>query len=110
MIPEHKSLADGRWYTFSLCTQMANIGSEVERTIIWGKKGNENYKQRAFYRALELIDLTIRDPKNRKLLKEIVRVREMLADLFVFENEYNSTEIQWKKYFYSFTYAARIGK
>jgi hypothetical protein len=79
---EHKSLAAGRWYTFSLCEQMANIGSEVERAISWGHKGNSDYRQRAFYRALELIGLTIGDPKNRKRLKEILRVREMLADFF----------------------------
>ena len=29
----HKTLADGRWFNFSLCTQLANIGSEVERAI-----------------------------------------------------------------------------
>ena len=110
MNPEHKCLADGRWFTFSLCSQMANVGSEVGRAIIWGKKRNENYKRRAFYRALELIDLTIRDPKNRKRLNEILRVREMLVDFFAFNNEYNSSEIQWQKYFYSFTYAARLGK
>jgi hypothetical protein len=67
-------------------------------------------KQRAFYRALELLDLTIRDPKNRKRLKEIVRVREMLADFFAFDNEYKSTEKQWQQYSYSFTYAARLKK
>ncbi|MGD9200423.1 MAG: hypothetical protein PVI26_02570 [Chitinispirillia bacterium] len=110
MSPEHKSLAEGRWFTFSLCSQMANIGSEVERAISWGRKGNADYKERAFFRALELIDLTIQDPKNRKRLKEICRVREILADFLYFDNEYNSTEEQWQKYFYSFTYAARSGK
>jgi hypothetical protein len=34
---------------------MANIGSEVERAISWGRKGNAAYKERAFFRALELI-------------------------------------------------------
>ena len=108
MIREHKNLAAGRWLNFTFCEQMANVGSEVERAIIWGKKGNADYKQRAFYRAIELLDLTIQDPKNRKRLKEIVRVREMLADFFAFDNEYKSNETQWQKYFYSFTYAARL--
>ncbi|MBN1602270.1 MAG: hypothetical protein JW915_11715, partial [Chitinispirillaceae bacterium] len=107
---EHKDLAAGRWFNFTLCEQMANVGSEVERAIIWGNKGNPDYKQRAFYRALELLDLTIRDPKNRKRLKEVVRVREMLADFFAFNNEYNSTEKQWQQYFFSFTYASRLHK
>ena len=107
---EHRDLAAGRWFNFTLCEQLANVGSEVERAIAWGKKNNTEYKQRAFYRALELIDLTIQDPKNRKRLKEIIRVREMLADFFVFNNEYKSNETQWQKYFYNFTYAARLNK
>ncbi len=110
MTPAHPSLSEGRWFGFSLCTQMANIGSEVERAISWGRKGNKNYQQLAFYRALELLDLTLRDPRHRHRLRELARVREVLADYFAFDNEYRSTEEQWKKYFHSFTYAARMGR
>ena len=110
MNPVHKSLAEGRWATMSLCAQMANIGSEVERAMIWAGKGNSEYSRMAFYRALELIDLTLRDPKHRGRLREIARVREALADYFSFDNEYHSTETQWRKYFHSFTYAARLGR
>lgn len=107
---EHKNLTSGRWNNFTLCEQLASVGSEVERAISWGNKGNADYKQRAFYRALELLDLTIGDPKNRKRLKEILRVREMLAHFFAFDNEYHSTEKQWQKYFYYFNYASRLQK
>lgn len=37
---QHKSLAAGRWFTFSLIEQLAHVGSEIEWTIIW-KKRNE---------------------------------------------------------------------
>lgn len=110
MNPVHKELAEGRWAGFSLCTQMANVGSEVERAINWDRKGNADYKRMAFYRALELIDLTLRDPKNRGRLREIARVREALVDYFAYDNVYRSTELQWRKYFHSFTYAARLGR
>ncbi|MDQ3003611.1 MAG: hypothetical protein M3Y08_20435 [Fibrobacterota bacterium] len=110
MKPAHSTLAEGRWFEFSLCAQMANIGSEVERAINWGRKGNPTYKQLAFYRAIELIDLTLRDPRHRHRLREITRVREALADFLAFDNEYNSTEAQWKKYFLAFAYAARQGR
>jgi hypothetical protein len=86
---------------------MANVGSEIERTINWRKK-NKDYSQKAFERALELLDLTIADSKNIKRLKELLRLREMLADYFVFDNGYHSTDKGWQKYFYSFNYAARI--
>jgi len=103
----HKELAAGRWFKFSLVEQLANVGSEIERTIIWKNK-DINLRNKAFERALELLDLTIADPKNRKRLKEILRVREALADHFVFDNEYNSTDEQWQKYFFQFNYAAAL--
>jgi hypothetical protein len=105
----HKQLASGRWFKLSLVEQLANIGSEVERTIIWKDK-DINLSNKAFERALELLDLTISDPKNKKRLKEVLRVREALADYFVFDNEYNSTDEQWQKYFYNFNYAVAIRK
>lgn len=110
MISAHKDLAAGRWSTMSLCAQMGNVGSEVERAMSWARKGNPEYSRMAFYRALELIDLTLRDPKHRGRLREIARVREGLADYFAFGNEYRSTEDQWRKYFHAFAYAARLGK
>jgi vacuolar-type H+-ATPase catalytic subunit A/Vma1 len=103
----HKQLAAGRWRELNFAEQMANIGSEIERTISWKKKGNEAYSRLAFERALELIDFTLIDEKSKPRLKEILRVRESLADYFVFENSYHSTDESWQKYFYFFTYAAR---
>jgi len=105
---QHKNLAAGRWQKLSFFEQMANIGSEVERTIKWKNKGNAEYSRMAFERALELLDLTISDSKNIKRLKELLRLRETLADYFAFENEYKSTDKSWQNYFYAFNFAARI--
>ena len=96
-----------RWSEFSIFEQMANIGAEVGRSINWRKKGNQTISKNALYRALELIDFTIDDPKNKKSLKEILRVREFLVDYFMGDNIYQSTDQGWEKYFYNFTFAAR---
>lgn len=88
--------------------QMANIGSEVERAIIWRGK-NEDYVKKAFVRQLELLDLTIQDPKNRLRLKELARLREVLVDYFAFDNRYRSSDKLWRSYFYPFNFAARKG-
>lgn len=102
----HRELAAGRWQQLSLVEQMANIGSEVHRMISWRER-NEERSRLAFERALELLDLTKADPKNRGRLKEICRVREVLVD-YRFDNQYSSTDEQWEKYFYAFNYAARL--
>lgn len=104
---QHKNLAVGRWRELSFFEQMANVGSEVERTISWKRKGNEEYSRLAFERALELLDLSLEDKKNIKRFREIVRVREAAADYFFGKNEYNSSAESWQKYFYVFNYAAR---
>jgi hypothetical protein len=107
---EHKQYAAGRWLELPFLEQMANIGGEIERTVGWRKKGNSDYSRRAFDRALELLDLTIGDHKNKSRLREITRVREALADFFVFDNSYGSTEQSWRNYFLVFNVAARADR
>lgn len=104
----HKQLAAGRWFELSLVEQLANIGSDIERTIKWKKAGDNAYSRQAFERALELLFLTVEDPKNKKRLKEILRVREALIDHFVFNNVYATTDESWQRYFYNFNYAAAL--
>jgi len=104
---QHKELAAGRWNLLSFAEQMANVGSEIERTISWKRKGRPEISGRAFERALELMDLTIADPKNRTRLKELLRVREAVADHFFFDNSYRSTPESWQRYFGAFLFAAR---
>ncbi len=82
----HKEQASGKWFILPLVEQLANVGMDIYRTIKWKKKGNLEYSNAAFYRALELLDLTKKDPKNKKRLKELCRVREALIDHFVYDN------------------------
>jgi len=103
----HKGLTTKQWFSKSIFEQMANIGSEVERTIKWRDK-DKKYFQMAFERCLELIDLTASDPKNKNRLKEILRSRETLVDYFIGKNIYRSTDKLWQNYFYGFNYAARV--
>lgn len=104
---QHKELAQGRWQTMPFSHQMANIGSEISRALNWRTKGDKEYSQKAFYRGLELLDLTMADPKNIHRLKEIARTREALVDYFEGWNEIKSSEESWRKYFDHFGYAAR---
>lgn len=104
---QHRELAAGRWQRLSFIEQMANVGSEVERALNWRAKGNGPYSQRAFERALELLDLTLDGIEGFPRLKELCRVREAMADYFLGTNQYNSTDESWRRYFSPFAYAAR---
>jgi hypothetical protein len=108
MIIQHKELAAGRWQRLSFVEQMAHIGSEVDRAIIWRQKNNNKYSQLAFERALELLDLTISTVHKYSSLKELLRVREILVDYFLFDNQYQSNDKDWQDYFFAFGYAARL--
>lgn len=104
----HKTLVSGRWFQLSLVEQLANIGSEIERAVLWQKK-NLEYSYTAVERALELLSLTLEDEKNKKFakLKEIARLKELILDYFYNKNAYNTEETFWQKYFYPFYIAAR---
>lgn len=104
---QHKELAQGRWFQMSIVEQLGNVGSEVSRAINWKAKNNLTNSRQAFFRALELLDLTISDKKNISRLKEVVRVREVLSDFFMGKNQFKSTDNSWQKYFSYFAIAAR---
>ncbi len=106
----HKELSAGRWFELSLVEQLANIGADLERCIKWKQKGKISQSQAAFERALDLLYLTVEDPKNRKRLREVLRTREALIDHFIYDNEFNTTDEEWQKYFYQYNYAAAMIK
>ena len=105
----NQDLTEERWFSLPFFSQMANLGSEVSRTIKWKAKDPARSKL-AFESALELLDLTIDDEKNQKKSKliELCRLREILADYFCFDNIYGSTDEKWNNYFYGFNYAASL--
>ena len=106
----HKNLAEGRWFNLSLIEQLSNVGTEVGRAINWKNK-DEKLSQLAFERGLELLDLTLEDTKNHSSgkLKELCRLRGVMADYFVGDNEHGSSEKNWESYFY-FVNAAATAK
>jgi hypothetical protein len=109
MSPQHHSLAAGRWHTMPLVEQLGNVGSEVGR-MIRGKEKNPQAGEQAFHRALELLDLTIGDPRWKGRRKELTRVREFLCDAMSGGTLYGSDLPGLDRYFYYFAVAARAGR
>ncbi|MGH7279205.1 MAG: hypothetical protein ACREJG_11025 [Candidatus Rokuibacteriota bacterium] len=104
----HRDLAGGRWGQLSLVEQLANVGSEVGRMLRWRGR-DERLMTGALDRALELVDLTLADPRWRYRLREIARARELLCDAAAGGTEYGTTLEDLDRYFLAFAVAARGG-
>ena len=64
----------------------------------------------AFERALELLDLTLVDPRWRGRRREIARARELLCDAAAGGREYGTRLEDLDRYFFAFAMAARRGR
>ena len=106
----HQDLTRGKWQSLSFFYQMANIGTEIGRTMQWREKDAEK-STACFERGLELLDLTIEDKKNHDgKLKELCVLREVLVDYFISNNRHGSTDEQWNNYFYGFNHAVAVSR
>ena len=106
--PIHADLAAGRWHQMPLVTQLANVGSEVDRAIRAHARGNTERWTGAFARALELFDLTATDERWRgHRRREILRARELFCGLFYAAPPPSGDAEFLQKYFLEFAVAAR---
>ncbi len=107
----HQDLNPKKWFEKSSIKQLANTGSEIERTLDFKKQNDKERSLQAFYRGLELLAYTIDDPKNKKRLKELCRLYEALGEYFLGDNLYELTESWIRRYFqYFFLAYAAEGK
>lgn len=102
----HKELAEGKWFELSLCEQLGNIGSEVNRALHWQNKDQNNFES-AVNRTLELFDLTLKDRRWKKRLKEIGRARELFCDAITGGKEYKSSLKDLNRYLFYYALCAR---
>jgi len=97
--PLHPGLGD-RWPTFSIMEQLANVGSEVERTIRAHAAGNASRFDNSLARALELFDLTAADTRwSGPRRREILRAREEFCGLFFSATPQEDSSSGLQRYF-----------
>ncbi len=87
--------------------QMANLACEIERALDWQKQAKPDYAQEFLFRALYLLDLTLKLQTRFSRFKELTRLREVLLDYFWGGNQFRTTEESLRKYFSSFIFRAR---
>jgi hypothetical protein len=106
--PAGHSTIGARWSTLTLVEQMANVGSEVERSIRAKESANETRLSHALARALELFDLTAADDRWRgPRRREILRAREEFCRLFFANDVPRDSARGLQRYFLAFAVAAR---
>ncbi len=106
----HYNLAQGKWFQMTAMEQLGNIGSEIERSLKWHAKNEFENRDKAIDRMLDLIDLTVQDPKWKYRLKELLRTREVVCDYFFGNNTYLISPDTLRKEFLYYGIAARAGK
>lgn len=72
--------------TFSKSQQFLILGSEFERARVWQDKDREKFRM-ALSRALELIDLILKDPKWEAQAHLIEFLREEVLKFYTEENK-----------------------
>ena len=104
----HPNLAAGRWFTMSLAEQLGNVGSEYERALSCRQRGDTDRFEHAFARMLELLGLTIADPRWRNhRLKELTRAREVICEEFCGDHKELQPGPNLRNYFLYFGILAR---
>lgn len=103
----HPGLTKEKWESLQLEEQMGNIGAEVARLLNRIRQNDSESARLSLERALELIDLTVSDPKWRGRSKELLRLREVLCGRVYSKDVYSVTDEELMNYFLPFAILAR---
>jgi hypothetical protein len=83
MTSQHASLSSERWARFSLDQQILMIGTEMNRAAKLVAPEDSERLRHAYERVLRLTDLTIEVHKRPTLRRELLRWRDLVAQLYV---------------------------
>jgi hypothetical protein len=80
---QHASLTAGRWSAFSLDQQILMIGNEMNRASRLLLAADHASLALAYERVLRLVDLTVEVQAGRTLRRELLRWRDLIAELYI---------------------------
>ena len=83
MPTQHQSISEDRWSTFPLDQQILMIGNEMNRAAKVLRHEDRSYRNNCYERILHLTDLTIRVQRRAALRRELLRWRDLIAELYV---------------------------
>lgn len=83
MATQHASLSPERWSRFSLDQQVLMIANEMHRSAKLLEPLDGERVRNGYERTLRLTDLTIAVQKRPNLRRELLRWRDLVAELYV---------------------------
>lgn len=88
-----------RWFELTLIEQMINIGNEVKR----GFRFDNNVERRNSFldKAIQYTELSIADPKNKRVIPELKIGKEVLED-YTKDHYLNCSKEEINRYYQNF--------
>lgn len=80
---QHAGLSPERWAQFSLDQQILMIANEMNRGAKLLTRGPRTSQQASHERVLALVDLTVGANEGTSLRRELLRWRELFAELYL---------------------------
>lgn len=85
MKQQHALLTAERWARFSRDQQVLMISNEMNRASRLLSRGDTPSRSRAYERVLRLVDLSVQTSQSRSLRRELLRWRDLVAELYLSE-------------------------
>lgn len=83
---QHSTLDAARWTEFGIDQQILMIGNEMNRAKRFFGPGDLDRLRRGYERVLALVDRTVEAGPRPALLRELLRWRDLVAELFTQES------------------------
>jgi hypothetical protein len=80
---QHASLTEDDWSRYTLDQQILMIGNEMKRAMRWLNSEDTDRLRNCYERILNLTDLTIRTNTKSTLRRELLRWRDVIAQLYI---------------------------
>ena len=94
------SVLSDSWFAMALVQQMINIGNEVKRAVRFD--ANMGKKTMFLDRAIWYTELTMKDPKNQRVLPEL-SISKMVLEDYRGEHVLDCTKEQINNYYGAYT-------
>ncbi|MBI5433787.1 MAG: hypothetical protein HZA52_13225 [Planctomycetes bacterium] len=83
---QHAELTAKRWSEFDRGQQLLQIAAEMHRATRWVRLGDADRARAGYERVLRLVDLTVEVQHSASLRRELLRWRDLAAELYVAES------------------------